>query len=85
MSPRGRARGRRQPCSSREAQAKLRRAEQFMEVAALIKDEPTPTGRARRRRSPSSQGSPPPMPRAARRSASGRGAKITTTPKLFWN
>lgn len=42
MSPRGRARGRAQPCSSREAQAKLRRAEQFMEVAALIKDEPDP-------------------------------------------
>lgn len=42
MSPRGRARGRTQPCSNREAQAKLRRAEQFMEVAALIKDEPDP-------------------------------------------
>lgn len=42
MSPRARDRGRTQPCGSREAQAKLRRAEQFMEVATLIKDEPDP-------------------------------------------
>jgi hypothetical protein len=42
MSSRGRARGRTQACSDREAQAKLRRAEQFMEVATLIRDEPDP-------------------------------------------
>ena len=42
MSPRARDRGRTQVCGSREAQAKLRRAEQFMEVARLIKDEPDP-------------------------------------------
>lgn len=42
MSPSGRARGRTEACGSREAQAKLRRAEQFMEVATLIKDEPDP-------------------------------------------
>lgn len=42
MSPRVRAKGRTQPCGNREAQAKLRRAEQFMEVAALIRDEPDP-------------------------------------------
>jgi hypothetical protein len=29
-------------CGTREAQAKLRRAEQFMEVATLVKDEPDP-------------------------------------------
>ena len=40
MSPRGR--GRTQVCGTREAQAKLRRAEQFMEVATLVKDEPDP-------------------------------------------
>ena len=42
MSPRARDRGRTQPCGHREAQAKLRRAEQFMEVAELVKDEPDP-------------------------------------------
>ena len=42
MSPRARDRGRTQVCGSREAQAKFRRAEQFMEVATLIKDEPDP-------------------------------------------
>jgi len=42
MSPRARDRGRTQVCGSPEAQAKLRRAEQFMEVATLIKDEPDP-------------------------------------------
>ena len=42
MSSRGRARGRTQVCGDREAQAKLRRAEQFMEVATLIRDEPDP-------------------------------------------
>ena len=42
MSPRARDRGRTQVCGSREARAKLRRAEQFMEVATLIKDEPDP-------------------------------------------
>jgi hypothetical protein len=31
-----------QVCGEREAQAKLRRAEQFMEVATLIRDEPDP-------------------------------------------
>jgi hypothetical protein len=40
MSPRGRSRV--QPCGVREAQAKLRRAEQFVEVANLIRDEPDP-------------------------------------------
>src|SRR5919198_4984938 len=40
MSPRGR--GRTQVCGTREAQAKLRRAEQFMEVATLIREEPDP-------------------------------------------
>jgi HEPN domain-containing protein len=40
MSPRGR--GRTQVCGPREAQAKLRRAEQFMEVARLIREEPDP-------------------------------------------
>lgn len=40
MSPRGRSRG--QPCGIREAQAKLRRAEQFVEVAKLIRGEPDP-------------------------------------------
>lgn len=42
MSSRSRDRGRTQVCGNREAQAKLRRAEQFMEVARLIKDEPDP-------------------------------------------
>lgn len=42
MSSRSRDRGRTQVCGNREAQAKLRRAEQFMEVAGLIKDEPDP-------------------------------------------
>lgn len=42
MSSRPRERGRTQVCGNREAQAKLRRAEQFMEVATLIKDEPDP-------------------------------------------
>lgn len=42
MSSRGRVRGRTQACGDREAQAKLRRAEQFMEVATLIRDEPDP-------------------------------------------
>jgi HEPN domain-containing protein len=42
MSSRGRVRGRTQVCGDREAQAKLRRAEQFMEVATLIRDEPDP-------------------------------------------
>src|SRR6266511_5265809 len=42
MNARGRDRGRTQVCGHREAQAKLRRAEQFMEVATLIKDEPDP-------------------------------------------
>jgi HEPN domain-containing protein len=42
MSSRGRVRGRTQACGNREAQAKLRRAEQFMEVATLIRDEPDP-------------------------------------------
>ncbi len=42
MNARGRDRGRTQVCGNREAQAKLRRAEQFMEVATLIKDEPDP-------------------------------------------
>jgi hypothetical protein len=42
MSSRPRDRGRTQVCGDREAQAKLRRAEQFMEVAMLIKDEPDP-------------------------------------------
>jgi hypothetical protein len=41
MSPRGS--GRTQVCGTREAQAKLRRAEQFMEVARLIREGPTPT------------------------------------------
>jgi HEPN domain-containing protein len=40
MSPRGR--GHTQACGTREAQAKLRRAEQFMEVARLIREEPDP-------------------------------------------
>jgi hypothetical protein len=42
MSPRARDRGRTQVCGNREAQAKFRRAERFMEVATLIKDEPDP-------------------------------------------
>lgn len=42
MSSRGRGRGRTQACGDREAQAKFRRAEQFMEVATLIRDEPDP-------------------------------------------
>ncbi len=42
MSARGRARGRTQPCGEAEAKAKLRRAEQFMEVAKLIMDEAEP-------------------------------------------
>jgi hypothetical protein len=42
MRARGRARGRTQVCGNREAQAKLRRAEQFIEVATLIRDEPDP-------------------------------------------
>lgn len=42
MSSRGRVRGRTQDCGNHEAQAKLRRAEQFMEVATLIRDEPDP-------------------------------------------
>jgi hypothetical protein len=42
MSSRRRARGRTQRCGDREAQAKLRRAEQFIEVATLIRDEPDP-------------------------------------------
>ena len=42
MNDRARARGGTQACGKREAQAKLRRAEQFMEVAGLIKDEPDP-------------------------------------------
>lgn len=42
MSSRGRVRGRAQACGDREAQAKFRRAEQFMEVATLIRDEPDP-------------------------------------------
>jgi len=40
MSPR--ARNRDQPCGIREAQAKLQRADQFVEVARLIKDESDP-------------------------------------------
>lgn len=40
MSPR--ARGRAQPCGVSEARAKLRRAEQFVEVARLVKDESDP-------------------------------------------
>jgi hypothetical protein len=42
MSSRARSRGRTQPCDNREAEAKLRRAEQFMEVATLTLDEPDP-------------------------------------------
>jgi hypothetical protein len=42
MRSRGRVKGHTQSCGSREAQAKLRRAEQFIEVATLIKDEPDP-------------------------------------------
>lgn len=42
MTPRAQDRGRTEVCGSREARAKLRRAEQFMEVAMLIKDEPDP-------------------------------------------
>ncbi len=40
MSPR--ARGRVQPCGVSQARAKLRRAEQFVEVARLVKDESDP-------------------------------------------
>jgi HEPN domain-containing protein len=42
MSPRARHRGRTQACGDREARAKLRRAEQFVEVATLLKEESDP-------------------------------------------
>ncbi|MEI6451266.1 MAG: hypothetical protein WCP98_15175 [Actinomycetes bacterium] len=42
MSPRAPAGGRTQPCGDPEARVKLRRAEQYMEVAALIVDEADP-------------------------------------------
>jgi hypothetical protein len=42
MNARARSRGRTQACGNREAEAKLRRAEQFMAVATLILDEPDP-------------------------------------------
>jgi hypothetical protein len=42
MSPGRRDRSRTQPCGALEAEAKLRRARQFMEVAAMIADDPDP-------------------------------------------
>lgn len=42
MSPRGRDQGRTQPCGVAEARVKLRRAEQYMEVARMIMDEADP-------------------------------------------
>ncbi len=42
MSPRGRDRGRTQPCGDAEARVKLRRAEQYMEVARMVTDEADP-------------------------------------------
>lgn len=42
MSPGRRDRSRTQSCGAREAEAKLRRAGQFMEVATMIADDPDP-------------------------------------------
>jgi hypothetical protein len=42
MSPRGRVPGRTQPCGDAEARVKVRRADQYMEVARMIIDEADP-------------------------------------------
>ncbi len=87
MSARSRARGRTQPCGDTEARAKLRRAEQFMEVAKMIMDEaePDPDWASAAAALAVLAGISASDAACCKRWAFGPAGRIIMTPKLFWS